>query len=314
MEKTKKEIVYSIVIPLVSEPVHLETLLESLEIQHFNPEIFEWIFVQVNVNYPYEKTIGRFVEKHPEWKIRLVKTQEKSLLAARNLGIEHANGKILLFFEDDIIFHKDYFHNLVQETSHLPDKAFVGGGKIIPVFEQQKPPWIIKFFRPLLAEVNLKEKYKIFPKKKYPFGINMLVHQKVFEKTGLFDPSPELKHGEEHIVQSEKIFVDKARRENIPVYYFSNLLVWNYIPPKQLSRKYIRKQAEISLQMELEKVKQKGNVSLGKFIFRELLKYLATFGMGFYYLITTQWEKLKSLFQFRYWSFKLMWKNFSGKS
>jgi GT2 family glycosyltransferase len=210
--------------------------------------------------------------------------------------------------ENDVLLEKDYLQMLKYETGRI-DGMFVGGGKILPVFEQQKPPWLIKFFMPLLAEVNLKEKYKEFPSRLYPFGINMLVHREVFETIGFFDLTPEIKHGPDHLVLSEKRFVDKARKAGIPVYYFPNLVVWNYIPPEHLSRAYIRKQAEINLQVEIRKAKEKGKVKFGRFLFREFLKFTATFGIGLYYILTTQWEKLKSLFQYRYWSFKVIFRH-----
>jgi hypothetical protein len=134
----------------------------------------------------------------------------------------------------------------------------------------------------------------------------MLVHRKIFDRLGLFDPSPETSHGPEHIIVAEKKFIDKIRKAGYPVYYFPNLLVWNYIPVEQVNRQYIRKQAEIALQVEIARAKEKGRISYGRFLMKELLKFVATFGIGFYYLMTTQWEKLKSVFQYRYWSYKAL--------
>ncbi len=304
MEEQKK-IKFSFIIPVSSELHHIRNLLDSIAIQDFDPEEFEFILIDTRRDGKLKTLAEEFKKLHPAYQIKIIQKPSASLLEARNAGIGQAQGEILIFVEDDVIFEKDYFKNLVENISQISG-AFAGGGKIIPVFEQQKPPWLIKFFMPLLAEVNLKEKHKVFPKKLYPYGINMLVHRKIFEKTGLFDPTPETNHGPEHTTLSEKKFIDRVRQAGFPVYYFGNLLVWNYIPDEQLNRKYIRKQAEIALQMELENAKEKGKIKFWRFILKELLKYIATIGIGFYYLITTQWEKLKSIFQYRYWSFKII--------
>ncbi len=305
-----KQIKYSFIIPVVSETFHLKNLLESIGIQKFDNNQFEFIFVITeNVNFDeVEQLISSFRNNRPDIRVQLLSFEGKALLEARNYGITHAEGDILIFVEDDIIFEKDYFKFLVEDTRNLQG-AFAGGGKIIPVFEQQKPPWMIKFFMPLLAEVNLKEKYKIFPKKLYPFGINMLVHKEILQHTGVFDPTPETNHGPEHIMTSEKQFIDKVRKAGFPVYYFGNLLVWNYIPAEQATRSYIRKQAEIHLQVEIENAKEKGKIKFGRFLVKELLKFIGAIGIGLYYLLTTQWEKLRSLFQYRYWSYKIIAKN-----
>jgi len=314
-DQVESPVKFSIIVPLTSPAEHVKNLLESIDLQEFNPEDFEFIFIDLHKEkkLQQQKIIENFARRHPERNILYLPYPADSLLAARNEGIRHARGKIMVFIEDDVRLEQHYFENLYKEIPGF-STPFAGGGKIIPVFEQQKPPWMIKFFMPLLAEVNLKEKHKVFPKKLYPYGINMLVHRQIFDQTGLFDPSPELKHGPEHVVMGEKKFIDKVRKAGYPVYYFHNLVVWNYIPPEQLNRRYIRKQAEIAVQVEISRVKEEGKWKFFKFLLRELLKYAATAGIGFYYLITTQWEKLKPLFQYRYWALKTLLRNFPKKN
>ena len=311
MDETKK-IKYSFIIPVTSDPFHLKNLLESVSIQKFNPDRFEFIIVKTDDREGVDEVVNDFKTKNTSVNIVVVSSGKPSVSESRNTGIKNARGDILIFVEDDVIFEQNYFVNLVADTGETGE-IFAGGGKIIPVFEQQKPPWLIKFFMPLLAEVNLKEKHKVFPAKLYPLGIHMLVHRKIFDLLGYFDPSPETKHGPEHVTVSEKKFIDKVRKAGYPVYYFANLLVWNYVPVEQVNRQYIRKQAEIALQVEIERAKQKGRVKYWRFLFREILKYIATVGIGFYYLITTQWEKLKSIFQYRYWSYKVISKSLVKK-
>jgi len=142
----------------------------------------------------------------------------------------------------------------------------------------------------------------------------MVVHRQIFDELGLFDPTPEKNHGPEHVVLAEKKFIDQVRKAGYPVYYFHNLVVWNYIPPEHLNRAYIRKQAEIAKQVEMNRVREKGTLHFFRYLVRELVKYAATIGIGIYYILTTQWEKLKPLFQYRYWCLKTLLKNFPKKN
>lgn len=313
MKEMQHAVRYSFVVPVLSDGKHMQNFLESLEIQEFDENKVEFIFPVPGNNTGAQHILQTFIRKHPAWHITFFPSAATSIMDARNEGITRAKGEILVFTEDDVRLEQNYLQNLEKETAQI-NEAFAGGGKILPVFEQQKPPWMIKFFMPLLAEVNLKEKHKTFPAKLYPFGINMLVHRAIFDRLGLFDPSPEIKHGPEHSVLAEKKFIDKVRKAGYPVYYFHNLVVWHYIPPEQLNKKYIRKQAELAMQVEISRVREQGTWHFLKFLGRELLKYLATAGIGLYYLVTTQWEKLKPLFQFRYWSLKTLLRNFPKKN
>jgi len=273
----------------------------------------EFLFPLLRDQADVREVLDEFRRRRPDWQIRPFKFEGDTLIEARNEGIRRARGRILVFTEDDVQLEQHYMENLKAETAGS-DEPFAAGGKIIPVFEQQKPPWMIKFFMPLLAEVNLKETYKTFPPKLYPFGINMIVHKGIFDRLGLFDPSPERKHGPEHVVLAEKIFIDKVRKAGFPVYYFPNLVVWNYIPARQLNREYIRKQAEIATRVEMSRVRERGRWHFYRYLGRELLKYLASVGIAFYYLLTTQWEKIKPLFQYRYWVLKTLLRNFPRKN
>ncbi len=234
-------------------------------------------------------------------KIRFISTGYRTTFENWNEAIRQSRGEILVFTEDDVILHPDYFRTLLEEIAPLGDKA-LGGGKVIPVFENQKPSWMIKFFMPLLDEVNYGEEIRPFPKKSFPRGMNMVIARDYFDRFGLFEDAA---HREE-TVRPELLFFQKLKKEGVQPLYFPNLMVWHMIPPEHLKRSYIRRQAEMNLEADLELAAKKGRAYLWKIFFKEFLKWGATLVVSFYYLITTQWEKIKPLFQYRYWRSKLI--------
>ncbi len=311
MEKTKG-IRFSIIIPTHRRTELLHQLLNSLRVQNFDTELWEILIVD---NAPDDDRTQRLVEKFrttfPQWHLRYIQEAEKGMMRARNRGIGEAKGDILIFLDDDVLLHKDYMA-LAQAELPALEPPFAGGGRIIPVFEHQKPPWLTKFFMPLLAEINLGEQLRLFPKKRYPFGINMLVHRSVFARFGLF-PTEEARRGEDWISIPERAFFNRLKAENIPVYYFPNLTVWHLLPEHYADKQHIRRQAEIHYRMALADKRAFRGWRLLRTLGREWLKWLATLGVGFYYLMTTQWEKIKPVFQYRYWISRLLLRCSLGK-
>ncbi len=311
MEKTTG-IRFSIIVPTHNRPEMLHQLLDSIRIQNFDAGAWEILVVD---NAPDDEQtkelVERFQSEFPQWNLRYVREPEKGMMRARNRGVAEARGDVLIFLDDDVLLHQDYMERAQAELPGLAP-PFAGGGRIIPVFEHQKPPWLTKFFMPLLAEINLGEQLRLFPKKRYPFGINMLVHRSVFDRFGLF-PVQEARRGEDWLSIPERRFFAQLKEENIPIYYLPNLTVWHLLPAHYARKRHIRRQAEIHYRMELADKRAFHGWRLLRTWGREGLKWVATLGVGFYYLMTTQWEKIKPVFQYRYWISHLLLRCSLGK-
>ncbi len=300
----KNRPVFSLIIPTRNRSGLLSILLDSLLVQSFKQDDFEILVVDNASEDDTRKLVRTFIDKNPHIPLRYLYEPELGVYAARNKGIRESNGRILVFVDDDVILHPDYFKVLENQVKPLQG-LFAAGGRIIPVFERQKPPWLIKFFMPYLAEINFSEKIKVFPEKTHPFGINMLVSRSVFERFGLFEETGE-KHGKELYSRTERRFFNRLRQENIPVLYFPDLSVWHLVPDQYLDRKYIRLQAENHLLAVLIEARKKGKKYLRRIFWKELAKWPATAIIALYYLFSTQWEKIKPVFQYRYWQTKLI--------
>ncbi len=294
---------FSIIIPTYNRPALLNELLDSLLIQDFNPENFEILVIDNNSENDVKKQVDEFINKHPKFSIiRYIKEPKEGLVHAWNRGVKESSGELLVFIDDDVTLHQDYF-KLLSKDFQSPIKNITGGGHISPVFETQKPAWINRFIMPAFAEIDLGQRSK-FPKSKHPFGTNMLISRDVFGKIGLF--KEEFNKGTAFVTGLlEKEFFKRVNKLKIPIYYFHDLVVWHFIPEEKLSKKYVQEHILETAKIKKEIAKEKGLWAYLLLLFNELLRWFALIPLGFYYIFSSQWEKLGMLFRVRWWKTKV---------
>jgi glycosyltransferase involved in cell wall biosynthesis len=295
---------YSIIIPTYNRPELLNEFLESLVIQDFNPQDFEILIIDNNSAYDVKEQLEEFKAKYPDFSfIKYIKESKSGLTHAWNRGVEESNGELLVFLDDDVTLHKDYF-KILSTDFPSPIRNITGGGHVSPVFESQKPAWINKFIMPVFAEIDLGERSK-FPKNKHPYGTNMLISRDVFDKVGGF--SEDLYESLKDFVPGllENDFFKRVRSKKIPVYYFHDLVVWHFIPQEKLSKKYVQERIIETAKIKKEIAKERGFFYYVYTLLKESLKWLAMIPLGLYYIFTSQWEKFSMMFKVRWWKTKV---------
>jgi len=296
---------FSIIIPTYNRPELLSELLDSLIIQKFNPDNFEILIIDNNSENDVSSLIENFKKNHPHFDIKYFNELQQGEQFAWNKGIEKAQGKLLIFVDDDITFHRDYFARLEKDFSNNTDDI-AGGGKVAPVFEYQKPAWINKYVMPYFAEINLGEKSH-FPKNKHPFATNMLISKNILDKIGNFNT--ELMSDKNTIPPGsfERDLFKRIRDAGYPIYYFHDLVVWHFIPQEKINKSYVKERAVETGKTFRDIYKSK---SIGWYLYalwKDLAKWVAVFILSAYYILTTQWEKASMLFKLRWWRSKSLW-------
>ncbi|MCJ7773539.1 MAG: glycosyltransferase family 2 protein [Desulfobacterales bacterium] len=97
----------------------LERTLRSLNNQTFNPEQYEIIVVDDCSNDNTAIVCKSLMNEIPNMKFIQSKTHTY-LSSARNIGIKHSTGDVLLFTDDDCIPGKDWIEKMVLELEHSP--------------------------------------------------------------------------------------------------------------------------------------------------------------------------------------------------
>ncbi len=112
--------------------------LDAVLCQDLNREEWELLVVDNNSTTPVKDMA---VVKNR--KVRVVFEAKQGLSAARECGIRHSSGDILVFVDDDNVLASDYLTNVktIFENSYIG----IVSGAIAPEYEEEPPAWLYKF-------------------------------------------------------------------------------------------------------------------------------------------------------------------------
>jgi glycosyltransferase involved in cell wall biosynthesis len=138
----------SVIIPTHNRAEGVPRVIRRLLAQDFPAEAFEIILVD-------SRSTDRTPEMMAQWshwpRVRGLRCEQPGAAAARNLGLDHARGRLLVLMDDDILVGRDFLSQLWR--SHCKSREEVLLVKIIAPWEGMVDP----FFRFLLQsqEVNI---------------------------------------------------------------------------------------------------------------------------------------------------------------
>lgn len=204
-----------------------------------NPEGISWELIVVDNNSK-DKTRALFEEykKKAPWDLKYIFEAKQGLSRARNRGIQHAQGKIVAFTDDDVIVDRHWISNIYKSFAEYP--VGVAGGKILPVWETPKPNWLVTDLYPYLALLDLGDQPIYL---KYPeiiYGANFAVQAELFRKYGGFNPDLG-RIGQKLFCHEELDFIHRLHKGGEKILYHPKILVHHCISRKRLSKSYFRR-------------------------------------------------------------------------
>ncbi len=185
----------------------------------------------------------RFVEDYlRQTSIRLHYTfcEKQGLSYARNHGIEKAKAQWLAFIDDDIRVSPGWLQAIYQ-TFVEHDCDAVGGRIHLEIPLEQLPPWIRPDMYGFLGFRDFGDKpYQLDGLREFPFGGNMAIHRRAFERIGRFDPELGRKGAgtrkEELFKGEETEFFHRLAASGGVIWYQPHALVYHKVLPHQLRR------------------------------------------------------------------------------
>jgi glycosyltransferase involved in cell wall biosynthesis len=117
-------------------------------------------------------------------RLRYVRSDERGVSRARNLGIQSARGPIIAFTDDDCRVAPDWLPRLTDALAADADAALVFGRVTVPQDVDGRARWAASF------EPARRQYQHGFPAPTEPWGIgaNMAARRATFEAVGSFDP------------------------------------------------------------------------------------------------------------------------------
>jgi glycosyltransferase involved in cell wall biosynthesis len=166
-----------VVIPTYNRKPILEKCLKALEQQRFDPAQIQGYEVVVVDDGSTDGTVAWLQNSAEFPHVRLLQQEHQGPAAARNLGVEHAQGDTIVFIDSDLVvtecFLQAHVDRLQQEKAQLGSDRVFTYGRVINTCNFDNPT---------------AEPYKItdFSAAYFATG-NVAIERKWLEKAGLFD-------------------------------------------------------------------------------------------------------------------------------
>jgi glucosyl-dolichyl phosphate glucuronosyltransferase len=154
---------------------------------------------------------------------------------ALNRGIQKARGEILAFTDDDAIVEANWLEEIVKAFDRYSADGI--GGKVIPIWEAERPAWLSDRFLNVLALLDYGNKSFQLTWGEPPhmlYGVNYAFRKSVFERVGGFNIILGTR-GE------DQEFFDRLKQVDARVFYEPSVVVRHVIPQERLTKAYFHR-------------------------------------------------------------------------
>jgi len=198
---------------------------------------WEVIVVDNNCTDDTAKVVDRMSADFPT-RLRRVEEKKQGLSNARNRGIRVADGRYLLFTDDDTRPDSAWMRSVFETFQTSP--CHVVGGKVELLWPGARPRWLADELLSSLAGVDYGAQEIDLTSERPPLGANVSFKKEVFEKVGLFNP--ELgRIGSALIGGEETDLFQRLVDAHMVGKYQPRAIVSHALEPERLRKAYFRK-------------------------------------------------------------------------
>jgi len=174
--------------------------------------------------------------------LRYIYEEEIGLAHARNKGWRSAHGEYVAYLDDDAIASSRWLANILEVFDTVRPKPGCVGGKVMPIWEAERPSWLSDSKLGELTIVNWSDTPLILNRQQWLAGANMAFPKVLLEETGGFHPHFGRKGN--RLSTGEEIFLlRQIRRKGLSCFYHPEISVHHHIPASRLTKRWFLKRA-----------------------------------------------------------------------
>lgn len=214
----------SVIIPTYNRSHMICDALISLCQQDLPADDFEILVVDNNSKDETRGIVEKYIIEHKEHHIRYIFESRQGDYFARNRGAEEANGKYLVFSDDDALFDTNYLSTILNLFETYPNVGVVGT-RIVVKWEGGTPARWIKPYEYLLGAASLNSiGYVVWSTGMYVNNGSLAVKRDLYISVGGINPA---QIGDYVIGDAEGGFCRKIHQLGIPMAFTDDVAMWH---------------------------------------------------------------------------------------
>lgn len=225
----------SIVVCTHNRARHLVEALRSLFGQGETHATFEILLVD-NRSSDETPLFGR--ELAEKGLVRSIAEPQLGLCHARNTGWKAARGRYVAYFDDDALAEEGWIDAVVEAFDRHPEPGVVGG-RVLPIWEAQRPAWLSDAIARSLTIVDWPGGAHVIPdvRVEWLVGANMAIRRDVLEEAGGFDPRLDRIGG--NMLSGGDVHLQRAAIERgHACFYFPGMAIRHLAPRSRLRQQW----------------------------------------------------------------------------
>jgi glycosyltransferase involved in cell wall biosynthesis len=251
----------SVIIPTYNNYFRLKKTLFSFKnlIIPYNVK-WELLIVDNNSSDFTKRTIEEFINKLP---IKYIFEPKQGISYAKNAGLQHAIGKLVIFTDDDVIPCENWLKTYWQEYLLEPNGLF-WGGPVISDFEI--PPLdmnLISLGPPSVKGLNWGEKKRELNLNEFFLGANWAAPTEVVKNIGGFNIELGLNAIPGKFFAGEETeLMERLKNKGLKPTYIPDCSIRHFVPKSKMTIEHIAARAEATGRFSAEWVLSSSSVSI----------------------------------------------------
>lgn len=224
----------SVVLATYNRAESLRITLESFSKLHLSMQLAVELLVIDNNSKDSTRQVVQEFATQVRFPVRYVFERTQGRSAALNSGILEARGEIIVFTDDDVVFHREWLFNL-KKTFDSHDCAAVAG-RVIPQWNHAKPDWLEMEGQFAVVHFDLGDEPKEV--RIPPLGANSAFRSDVFRKYGLFRLDLGVNGTRHTLTCDDTEFGERLIRAGERIVYCPHAIVYHPVDPERTTKKY----------------------------------------------------------------------------
>jgi len=233
----------SIIICTRNRSKRLERLFQGLyELRIPFGVVFEILIINNGSTDDTEAVLKNIMVQY-ELPVQYLEMKDKGKSKALNCGLDHAQGELILFADDDVLFSPSWLETYWCAFKNHPEYEGFGGG-VVPKWDGELPDWLkggmVELMPlPLINKVDFGSKCIPFPNKETPGGLNAGLRKRVIDEIGRF--REDLGPGSMVPYAEDTEFFRRVMMLGGKFLYLPEAKVIHINPPERMTKKYALK-------------------------------------------------------------------------